>query len=79
MLSCVLFFKSECPQYPVHRHCVLFPIKNCHECEQSKHARASARHQNKGGAQERKEKNVCGHLWEKRGLFSPFRMSKPYH
>ena len=43
-----------------------FLSKNRHACEQRKHARASARYENEGGVQERKEKNVCGQLWEKK-------------
>ena len=34
---------------------------------------------NERGARERKIKNVCRHLWEKRGLWTPSPMSTPHH
>ena len=37
------------------------------------------REQSERGARERKIKNVCRHLWEKRGFLSPSPMSTPYH
>ena len=36
-------------------------------------------HENECRARERKIKNVCRHLWRKKGLSSPSPMSKPYH
>ena len=40
---------------------------------------ANANRANEHGARERKIKNVCRHLWEKRGLLSPSSMSTPHH
>ena len=41
--------------------------------------RAKRGHENERRVQERKIKNVCRHLWQKKGLLSPYPMSTPDH